>query len=212
VSKGDGTTAGVELVHVELEGLGAIESLASEGLVDLKDVDVTNRKLNTVEELGDGDSGSDTHDAGRNTGRDDLADLADDGKAVLDGNGAAGKDKGSSAVGQLRGVTGGGGAVSLESRLDAGQGLGSDTVTGAVVAVDGLAVDDNGGDLRVELAALLSGLRLLVRASGKGIQRGTGEVVPTSQTPFLFRLLFADSLSSNVLIGEAHGDETVRGD
>ena len=84
VAEGDGTTTGVHLGVVKAgDVVTAVYGHGGEGLVDLDNIDVGEVKVDLGEELGNGDAGADTHDAGRKAsdgrvdifGEDRLAEL-----------------------------------------------------------------------------------------------------------------------------------------
>src|SRR3954453_12881941 len=61
VTDSNGTTVGVNLSLVDAELANTVESLRSESLVDLPDANLGNLDINRLQELGDGDGGTDTH-------------------------------------------------------------------------------------------------------------------------------------------------------
>ena len=67
MSDGDSTTLGVNFLHVEAEFLAREESLRSEGLVDLVDINVIGGQASFLQNFRDGISGTDSHDFRRNT-------------------------------------------------------------------------------------------------------------------------------------------------
>lgn len=73
VAQRDRSTADVHLLGVDLQLVQAVHRHGGERLVELDQVDVVDREVELVQELGDGDGGADSHDPGRET-RDGGAD------------------------------------------------------------------------------------------------------------------------------------------
>ena len=109
VTEGHGTTALVQLVLGNTENVDAVEGLGGESLVDLKGVNVLQVEAGSLEGGGDGVGGTNTHDSGRNTSDGEADDAAEDLGTELDSDVTAGKKDARSTIGDLRGVTGGGG-------------------------------------------------------------------------------------------------------
>lgn len=186
VTKGNGTTLGVDLVHVEAELVGAPEALAGKGLVDLKDVDVVLCDAGLFKDEGDGGPGADAHEQGLDAddGGGDV--LAQDGLAEALGRGALHHEDGGGAIRDLRGVAGVDGAALGKGALHLAERLLGHARAHAVVLGDGdrlglpglgvLDLDRQGVDLLVKEAGLLGLGGLGVRRRGKGVLVGAADV------------------------------------
>lgn len=178
VTEGDGTTLGVDLLDGGTDLLDGVDGLGGEGLVDLKDVNIVDGQASALDGDGDGEGRTDTHDARGHTddGGGDV--FAEDLEAELLGGLALHEQDGSSTVRDLGGVTGGGGALIIESGAQLAELLGGGARADTIVTVDDdgllvtVLVGDDGlkrDDLLLEPAVLLSLDGLGVRRSGKGI-------------------------------------------
>lgn len=199
MAEGNGTTAGVHLVPVELELVAAVDSHGSESFVDLDDIDIVEGEAVLVEKLGDGDGGADTHDARSQTSNGGADVLAENGLAELDGGRALHEQNSSGAIGNLGGVTTRGSGTPLgEGNADLGETLGSSAGADTLILGEGdvlplaIGVLDaglDGDDLVVEEAGLLGAL---------GTLEGLGGV--------LVHFLAGDAkVTTDVLRGPAHG-------
>jgi hypothetical protein len=89
---------------IQSQRLYAIQRLTRERLVDLPKVDIVLRDPSHFEYARNGVCGTDTHYAWRNTD-DGCGDVfSDDGEAKTTGDGAACKENGCCAIGDLRGI------------------------------------------------------------------------------------------------------------
>jgi hypothetical protein len=187
VAERDSAAPDVELVVVDLEGLEAVDRHGGESLVELDEVNVVEGKLELVEELGDGDRGTDTHDPRGQTGDSGADVLGEDGLAEGLGLGALHQQDGGGAVSQLRGVAGVRPVtVGQESGLDLLQRLECGTSADALVLCEndllllaGLGVLDgglDGSDLVVEPTSLLRDLGTAVGLSGVPVLALTRDV------------------------------------
>lgn len=86
MTQGNGTTAEVELLVGDVEGILAVDTHGGKGLVDLNDVDVVDGEVVLAQELGDGGGWANTHNTGRNTGNRSTDELGQDGLSQLDGS------------------------------------------------------------------------------------------------------------------------------
>lgn len=98
----DSSTNRVDLGKVQPERLHAHDGLTRERLVDLPQVDLVLREPNLLEDLGDGERGTDAHELGGHAGDGGGAELSEDGEAELLGDGATGEEDSGGAVGDLR--------------------------------------------------------------------------------------------------------------
>jgi hypothetical protein len=164
--------------------LDGVDSLGSESLVDLKDIDVLDLDADLLEDGGDGDGGTDTHGLGlaANNGGGDV--LADNGESELLGSLALHQENGGGTIGDLGGVTGSGGTI--EGRAELGQALEGGTGTDTVILGDddlllvtlGILDDGlDGDDLVVELALGLSVGGLVEGKSSELVLLLAGDVV-----------------------------------
>lgn len=184
MTHGDGTTVGVDLLQGKTAVLDGVDSLGSESLVDLKDIDILDLDADLLEDGGDGNGGTDTHGLGlasNNCGGDVLADNV---KSELLSGLALHQENGGSTIRDLGGVTGSGGTI--EGRAELGQALDGGTGTDTVILGDGdlllvtLGILDDGldgDDLMVELALGLSAGSLAEGKSSELVLLLTGDVV-----------------------------------
>lgn len=202
VANSNGTTSGVDLGLVDSTMLDGEQSLGSESLVDLENVNVVDGQTKVLKDSRNGVSGANSHELGGNTDGLAVDKLGKDGLAKLLGNRSSHEENGSGTVGDLRGVTSVGGSLGGESRLELAELLGGDTRSDTVVLVDGnlllvVIIIENSGldgeDLLVELAGGLGSGGLLVGLGSKGVLGLSGHVV----------------LGGNVLGSDTHGDQAL---
>ncbi|KAI9151821.1 hypothetical protein HJFPF1_09032 [Paramyrothecium foliicola] len=205
VTKGNGTTLGVDLLVGNAQLVSAPQTLAGESLVDLENVDVILRDAGELKSLGDGLPGALAHEKGLDTDDGSADVLAQDGLAKLLGSRSLHQEHSGSAVRNLTGVTGVDAAILGEGRADLAERLSGDTGTDAIVLGDGdllglaglgvLELDLERGNLLVEQASLLGLEGLLVGVGGKGILGRAGNL----------------EVLGHVLRQDAHGNLAVGG-
>ena len=205
MSQRNSATPRVHLLAGQAKSLPAVNSHASESLVDLNDVDVVEGDVVDGEEFGDGDGGADAHDAGGETGGGGGDVFAEDGLAELLGGGALHEEEGGGAVGELGGVAAGSSWAPLgEGAADLRETLVGSSATNALVlgkrdllesTILTLHLGRNRHNLIIELARILSALGLAERISSVAIH-----------------LLARDGeVARDVLGGPAHGLDAVLG-
>lgn len=186
MSKGNGTTLGVDLLVRNAQFIDTPDALRGEGLVDLVDVDVFLGDAGLLQGDGDGLPGTDTHQKGLDTDNAGGDVLADNLLAQTLSGGALHEQDGGSTVGDLRSVTGMDRTILVEGGTDLAERLGGDALTDAIVRLDGNGLllaglgvrplDIKGSNLLVEKTGVLSSNGLLVRGSGEGVLRVTVDV------------------------------------
>mmetsp|Transcript_235 Transcript_235/g.473 ORF Transcript_235/g.473 Transcript_235/m.473 type:complete len:335 (+) Transcript_235:92-1096(+) len=117
VTQGDGTTLGVDLGHVNAEFLNAVDRLAREGLVDLKDIDVIQAQTGLLDRRGDGLRRSDAHNIRGHAHDRVRTQSAQDGQAEGLCLGLTHHEYGSGPIADLTGVASGGRSILLEDWL-----------------------------------------------------------------------------------------------
>lgn len=172
VAHGDGTTVGVDLLQRKTAGLNGVDSLGSESLVQLENIDILDLLADLLEDSGDSNGGTNAHDARRASNNGGGDELADNGESELLGGLALHQENSGGTIGNLGGVTSGGGTI--EGRAELGQALDGGTGTDTIILGDNdlllvtLGILDDGldgDDLVIELALSLSAGGLL---EGKG--------------------------------------------
>lgn len=132
MAEGDRTALRVQLLSRHAQFLDAVAGLGSEGLVDLKNVNVVHRQTCSFEGSRDSKGWTDTHNLRGNTSNREANDSANDAAPVSIGEISARQQNARGAISHLTRVSGSGSAILLESRLQFGKtfdgGLGSDTV------------------------------------------------------------------------------------
>jgi hypothetical protein len=137
VAKGDGATAGVELLLGNAELLNAVHGLGGESLVHFKHIDILDGNTSLLESGRDGNGGADTHDLRRAASNSEANDAALNLEAELLGNISASEEHSSGTVSDLAGVTSGHGATFLsESGLELAQRGKSGVLAHTVVLID----------------------------------------------------------------------------
>jgi hypothetical protein len=204
VTKGNGTTAGVQLFPWDSQSVDGVEGLRSEGLVNFEDVNILDGKASLLESGRDSNSGANSHDLRRATSHSKTKNSALNLKSKFLGNISSGKKNSCSTISDLAGVSSGDTTTLLESALELGETLNGGVFTDTIILINNnlrlisiLVFNDSfiGSDLLGEPAILLSGSSLLVALSSQLVLFLAGYLV-----------LFSDILS-----GHAHVHQAVAG-
>lgn len=177
----NGTSSWVHLLPVQLERISAVNSHASEGLVQLEDVDVVNGQSVLAQKLGHGNRWTDTHDARCETCNGGADVLGENWLVKLEGLAALHEKDCSGAVGDLGGVAASrlvtkgweGWANLIEGFKGCAPAWALILGQGDVLAIE---LDGDGCDLVVEETSFLRSFRSSVALSCITILLFTGDV------------------------------------
>lgn len=121
MAESNSTTLGVNLLRRNAELINTPDTLGSEGLVDLVNVDIILGDAGLLQCNGDSRPGADSHEQGLDADDAGSDVLADDLLAQTLGGGPLHKEDGGSTVGDLGGITSVDGAVLGKGGLDLAQ-------------------------------------------------------------------------------------------
>jgi len=204
MTKGNGTTAGVQLFPGDTKSVDGVEGLRSEGLVNFEDVNILDGKASLLKSGRDSNSGADSHDLRRATSHGKTENSALNLESEFLGNISSGKKNCCSSISDLAGVSSGDATTLLESTLELGETFNGGVFTDTIILINNnlrlisiLVFNDSfiGSDLLGEPAILLSGSSLLVAFSSQLILFLAGYLV----------------LFSDILRGHAHVHQAVAG-
>jgi hypothetical protein len=165
----------------------AVETLTSKGLVNLKDINVVDRKSGLFKNLGNRNGRTNPHNRRGNTSDRSSDKLSNDRKPILLSNTSSRKNHGSSTIRNLTRIPSMCRAVLAERGLELTKALDGCSWTDTIVSVDGdglfvsgLGVGDFDGEgvnFGVKVALLLSLLGFSVGFGGEFILLSAGDVV-----------------------------------
>lgn len=186
VTQSDRSSVNVNVVPGQAELLDAVGSLGGKGLVNLPQIDVLHVQASALDSSRDGSSRTDTHDVGSNTCNVEGLEVGDDRHAQLLGLASLHDQDCGGSIGNLRGVSGGGGTSLLKGSLQLTQALHLGTGAHTAVGIEddflesaGLLVLDlspHWDDLVLEAAGLDGVGGAGVRANGELILLLAGDV------------------------------------
>ncbi|EEQ40754.1 hypothetical protein CLUG_04881 [Clavispora lusitaniae ATCC 42720] len=209
MAQGNGTAVDVQFFWRNVAAFSRVQTSSSKGLVHLKNINVVHSQASLLQHSRNGNCWSHTHDFWRNTNRRTQHILTSDWVALLFGQRTSHQQDGSSAIRDLRGVSGVGDTILLEGRLQLSQRLRSNTLSWSFVCVHHngfhfaftlffvvivLAnVRLDGQNLRLEHARRNSLLGLGIGSSSKFISLGARNVV----------------FGSHILVRDTHWNQTL---
>ena len=173
MTKGDGTAAWVQPLHIKAEQAGAAEGLNGEGLVDLDGIDLFEVPAGAVANAADGSDRTESHQRGITTDSGAGDDAGARGELVLGDGFVTGKQDAGSSVVDAGGVASGDAAVFAEGGLELGEGLDGGVGARVLVLADDSIRAGDGDDLAGESGAVRGGEALA--ACGKGVLLSTGD-------------------------------------
>ena len=136
MSKSNGATFGVELLHGNAEGLDAVRGLGGKGFVDFKDINVVNAKAAVLEGGRDGVSRADSHHLGGHASGGEAHNATNDFATETVGNISTGEKDAGSSISDLRRVTGCSGSILLEGGLQLGKTCDSSGWSNTIIFVN----------------------------------------------------------------------------
>jgi hypothetical protein len=204
MTEGDGTTTGVKLFLGHTKLLHTVGSLGGEGLIDLELINLLNREASLLEGSRDGESGSDTHNLGRNTSHSERENAAVDLAAKLDGDVATAEKYAGSAIGDLGRVSSSGGTILLEGGLELAETRNSGLGTAAIVIV-------NENLLQLTVFVLNSGRVGSDFALGPSVLEGDSSLLVRLESHLILGGAIDTELFGDVLRGDTHGHKAVAG-
>lgn len=137
MTESNSTTLGVNLLGRNAELVNTPDTLGSERLVDLVNVDIILGDAGLLKCNGNSLPGADSHEEGLDADNASSDVLAENLLAQTLGGGPLHEEDGGGTVGDLGGVTGVDGAVLGKGGLDLSQGLGGDTRADSVISLNG---------------------------------------------------------------------------
>lgn len=202
MTKGNSTTAGVQLFSGNAQSVDGIEGLRSEGLVNFEHVNILDGKTSLLESGRDCNSRANTHDLRWATSDGKTKNSALNLESEFLGNVSSCEKDCGSTISDLAGVSSGDATTLLESGFELGEALNGCVLTNTIILINNnlllipiFVLNDCliGSDLLGEPAILLSGSSLLVALSGQLVLVLTRDLVHLS----------------NIFSGHAHVHEAV---
>mmetsp|Transcript_28216 Transcript_28216/g.38156 ORF Transcript_28216/g.38156 Transcript_28216/m.38156 type:complete len:369 (+) Transcript_28216:229-1335(+) len=136
MAKSHSTTTLVQFILGNTEDIDTVESLGSKSFVNLEGVNITQLETGSLESSGDGVSGTNTHDSGRNTSDGEANDSTEDLGTEFLGNVASCEEHAGCTISDLGRVTSSGHTILSKSRLKLLKTLEGSVGTDTIISIN----------------------------------------------------------------------------